>query len=258
MMGRMEAPKQSTERSPNYPTMKVADALEVAGKLWNEARRTPVSHDAAATAMGYKSLSGPARSAISTLRQYGLVEKVEKGHIRLTPLAVNALHGSPEERQDALSKIAVNPALFRELAQTHRDAGETVVRSHLITKKGFIDDGASRAAKVFRDAIQLAKPESSGYISSQDDEEPKDMEGIDAGRTPKDGLGSGGSGKPTDGVLALNVPFGSGNISVQIRTTGSGISAAHLARVRKYLELAEEDLRDSAIKQTGQYPTRDE
>jgi hypothetical protein len=44
------------------------------------------------------------------------------------------------------------------------------------------------------------------------------------------------------GALALNVPFGKGSIAVQVHVTGQPITAAHLARVRKYLELAEEDL----------------
>ena len=230
----------NTERSPNYPTMKLADALEAAGKLWTEARRTGVSHEAAATAMGYKSLSGPARSAVATLRQYGLVEKVEKGHIRLTQLAVNGLHGSAQEKQEAIRKMALSPPLFKELAETHRDAGDGVLRSHLITKKGFIDDGARRAAKIFRDAIQLAKLEASGYTSDDSEKEPEDMQGTDTGQTPKEALPA--SGKTPDGVMSLNVPFGKGSINVQVRVAGDAISAAHLARVRKYLELAEEDL----------------
>lgn len=46
---------------------------------------------------------------------------------------------------------------------------------------------------------------------------------------------------PSDGVFSMNVPFSKGTISVQVRVTGDAISPAHLARVRKYLELAESD-----------------
>jgi hypothetical protein len=53
--------------------------------------------------------------------------------------------------------------------------------------------------------------------------------------------------KPTDGFLALSVPFGAGSINVQVRTVGAAITSAHLARVRKYLELAEEDLRSDPL-----------
>ena len=37
------------------------------------------------------------------------------------------------------------------------------------------------------------------------------------------------------------MPFAKGTIAVQVRVTGDAISPAHLARVRKYLELAESD-----------------
>lgn len=53
------------------------------------------------------------------------------------------------------------------------------------------------------------------------------------------GVGSGG--KAPDGVFSLNVPFAKGTIAVQVRVTGDAISPAHLARVRKYLELAESE-----------------
>lgn len=52
----------------------------------------------------------------------------------------------------------------------------------------------------------------------------------------------GVGGKVHDGmfsVFSLNVPFAKGTISVQVHVTGDTISPAHLARVRKYLELAE-------------------
>jgi hypothetical protein len=47
-------------------------------------------------------------------------------------------------------------------------------------------------------------------------------------------------------VFALNVPFAKGSIAVQVRVTGDAIRPAHLARVRKYLELAEQDWNEGA------------
>ena len=65
------------------------------------------------------------------------------------------------------------------------------------------------------------------------------MSGIDTGQNV--GAGAPGGSKPADGVFSLNVPFAKGSISVQVRVTGDAISPAHLARVRKYLELAESE-----------------
>ena len=65
------------------------------------------------------------------------------------------------------------------------------------------------------------------------------MTGISAGQT--EGRDGHPGGKPSDGVFSLNVPFAKGSISVQVRVTGDAISPAHLARVRRYLELAESE-----------------
>ena len=57
--------------------------------------------------------------------------------------------------------------------------------------------------------------------------------------------GAGGTtataGKATEGAFSLSVPFAKGTISVQVRVTGDAMRPSHLARVRKYLELAESD-----------------
>lgn len=66
------------------------------------------------------------------------------------------------------------------------------------------------------------------------------MQGTDTGQQGRDAGASSGS-KPADGIFSLNVPFSKGTISVQVRVTGDAISPAHLARVRKYLELAESE-----------------
>jgi len=232
-------------RSPNYPAFGLGQAVEAAGKLWNSEKRTPVSHETAAVALGYKSLSGPARVAIGTLRQFGFIDKAEKGHIRLSDLAVRVLHGSAEERQAALKQAAINPPLFKELAQNHTDASETAIRSYLITKKGFAEDGARKAARAFRDTLKFAKLEASGYTANDGGKEPEDMTGIDTGQDIKDvGAWTGDSGKGQDRtrVLSLNVPFANGSLMIQVRVTGDTLKAAHIQRVRRYLELAEADL----------------
>ena len=43
------------------------------------------------------------------------------------------------------------------------------------------------------------------------------------------------------GLMSLSVPYAKGNITVQVKVSGEALKPYHLARVRKYLELAEED-----------------
>lgn len=62
---------------------------------------------------------------------------------------------------------------------------------------------------------------------------------------PTGQIGGSGGGKAPEGVFSLNVPFAKGSISVQVRVTGDAISPAYLARVRRYLELAEQEWDDA-------------
>jgi hypothetical protein len=228
-------------RSPNYPALSLQQALDLAGKLWAAEKRTAVSNDSAASAFGFKALSGPARVAIGALRQYGLIERTERGHVKLTDLAIHALHGTPKEREDALVAAATKPDLFNELLQTHREASEDAIRRHLLTKKGFADDGARKAAKAFRETIGLVSQPASGYNSNNVDQESESI----TMRVSQDQYGLGSSSQesgPTSGLLSLNVPYGDTQLSVQVKVSGERLKRAHIERVRKYLQLAEDDL----------------
>jgi hypothetical protein len=228
-------------RSPNYPALGLSQAVEAARKLWDKEKRTPVAHATAATALGYGSLSGPARIAIAALRQYGLVDKPDPGHVQLSDRARRVLHGDDDAKKKALVEAASAPKLFRELAATHLDGSDDAIRSYLITKKEFSEEGARKAVKSFRDTVKLASPDASGYTTEENGGNDDDMEVIETGQKAKNALDGGGGNLPESGVFSLTVPFSKGTISVQVRVTGDAISPAHLARVRKYLELAESE-----------------
>lgn len=242
----------SKMRSPNYPALGLAQALEGADKLWKAEKRTPVSHETAATALGYQSLSGPARVAIGALRQYGFIHKADKGHVRLSDLAVAALHGNPDDKQAALRRAAINPPLFKELSLNHRDASDTAIRSYLITKKDFSEDGARKAAKAFRDTLKLAKPDASGYTPTDEQEKPEAM--ADTTQPDYTFQRTGPDGKDLSGILSLTVPGGQGSqLTVQVRVVGERLKRSHIAKVRRYLELAEGDLIDDVTDQDGHH-----
>lgn len=232
-------------RSPNYPALMLSSAVEAARKLWDAEKRTAVSNEAAALSMGYKSLSGPARVAIGAMRQYGLIERAEKGHIRLSELAVKALHGEPVEQIKAISQAAQTPALFQELAASHMDASENAIRSYLITKKGFVDDGARKAARTFKDAMTLALPPDEGYTERSKQEKPQAMAGEQANYSFTK---QGPDGTPQSGILSWTVPYGDQGrqITVQVRVEGERLKRAHIASVRRFLELAEAGLTEGA------------
>jgi hypothetical protein len=64
----------SVDRSPRYPSMGLSEAVDLSSKMWIKERRTAVSPEVVAAAWGHKSLSGPVRSKIGSVRQFGLIE----------------------------------------------------------------------------------------------------------------------------------------------------------------------------------------
>ncbi len=152
------------ERSPNYPALGLPTAIDNVRKLWQHAKRTPVEADTAARAMGYNSLSGPARTAIGALRQYGLIESGQ-GAVTVSGLAVNILV-HPEGSADwieAVTTAAANPALFREIAETHANTSDAVLSAYLYSKKKFSMDGAKRFIRSYRETTALANRVGGGY-----------------------------------------------------------------------------------------------
>lgn len=231
----------ANERSPNYPALSLPQAVALARKLWNSEKRTPVSNEAAATAMGFKSLSGPARVAIGSLRQYGLIDKADRGHVRMSERAVHILIGEGDERAKALKAAETAPDLFQELAKSHADASENAIRSFLVTKKNFVDDGARKAAKAFRETLNLAKSGASGYTADEGDKEPEAMREQESNFSFK---AQESDGQAKTDLLSFAVPYAKGKIAVQIRVSGEELNARHLAAVRRYLQMTESNMID--------------
>ena len=144
-------------RSPNYPAVGLSVALERARRLWAKEKRTPVSYAVAAEAIGYGGLSGPSRSALASMKKYGLVDSDDQA-VRVSDLALRILHPASEhEELSALQEAALRPDLFRLLFETLKDGSDGALKSHLITKLGFSEVGAVQLIRAYRDTLQVSK-----------------------------------------------------------------------------------------------------
>lgn len=236
--------ERSIERSGRYPGVSLADALEAADKLYKAERQSPVNNETAATKIGYKALSGPARVMIGALRQYGLIERTGIGQFRLTRLAIEAIHGNDDQKAKALRTAALNPPLFGELSRTHLEGSEDNLRSYLIVSKGFIDTGARIAAKAFKETVALAKISPSGY---SDETTPPESE-IDLSFTqdrpqelpPKPADAQGAQLPPLSWVLS--VPRG---VRAELRITGKDVRRDDLERLKKQIDFLVESFEDA-------------
>lgn len=76
-----------------------------------------------------------------------------------------------------------------------------------------------------------------GYTQRSGQEKPEAMQGVETARNMGIPQSADGSN-----VLSLKVPYGAGALTVEIRVSGERLKRAHIERIRKYLELAEDDL----------------
>jgi hypothetical protein len=227
-------------RSPKYPSIPLGQAIELASRLWEREKKTPVGPELVGQAWGYKGDSGPVRAKIGSLRQYGLLDGTRDG-VKVSDLAVEIIvheAGSPQ-KLSAMATAAMSPPLFSEVYASHRDSSADSLRAYLITKKGFNPDAATQFVSSFKDTIALADPSKSTYHGAVAEEsDDNDMSAVVA---PVEARERGPVKSEPAGSLLLKVPFRGSELSVRIEA-GQTLTKEHLARVRKYLELAEDDL----------------
>src|SRR5262245_7519375 len=153
------------ERSPKYPSIGLSEAVELIRKLWVKEKRTAVPPAVISAAWGYKGPSGPVRSKIGSLKQYGLLERESSGVIALSELAIEIVAHQDGSREQvmALQRAARNPQLFEQIYSNMRDGSDHALKAYLITKGGFSDVSARQVIRAYRDTIAFAKLTGESY-----------------------------------------------------------------------------------------------
>lgn len=236
-------------RSPNYPAMGLSDALQRVRALWAKEKRTPVSPAVAAEAIGYRGLSGPSRTALASMKKYGLVDNDDRS-IRVSDLALSIMHPSDAETGlAAVQQAALNPELFRQMFEKLRDASDGALKSYLITKLEFSEVGARQLIRAYRDTLAVAKLDGPASYPSQamaelDHSEIPYNEALDflpvvhmAHRTLDHKMGSGDKQQKTT-QQTYSWPLSPG-VMGEVRIIGAEATLEHLEAIREYLAIAE-------------------
>jgi len=159
------------DRSPNYPKMPLAKAVEIVGTLHNKAGKSQIQQQVAASALGYGGLNGAALTTIGALTGYGLLDRLKGGGISVSPLALKLIHPVNEAQSLAARReAALKPRVYAELfAGGFQHCSEDVLANHLI-QQDFTQDGARKAASVFKANVDFAKlTEDTSQLASRDD-----------------------------------------------------------------------------------------
>jgi hypothetical protein len=230
-------------RSPNYPSMPLADALERLKKVYEGLHTYAAPRAVILENLGYSGPSGRALTVLATLRRYGLLVPEGKGQVKVSDRAV-AILVLPEhdpERNEAIRQAAFEPALFSEL---HNDfpgplPSDSALKHYLI-KKGFMPKAAEEIIHVYKANLELVEEQGSEYnapmpteISPQHSVARAELNRIFASKTASD-LAALGVPIPRDGKeLRFNISRGS---EAQVIFTGP-VTQEAIDKLARLLEL---------------------
>jgi hypothetical protein len=217
-------------RSPNYPACGLDDAVDMLKKFWAKEQRTAVPGEVAAIAIGYKGLSGPARTAIASLKKYGLLTDEKQG-MRVSPLALRILNPADEYAKiEALREAALKPELFKELSQGHMNASDDALKAHLINTLDFSDTGSRTLIKSFRDTIRFAKLPDLEYDAASEEVKREAMQDTPTNKA---------SQAPNIHTFtwSLSMPR---NIRAELKILGSDLKREDVTKLKKQIESIEE------------------
>ncbi len=155
----MSTKKKPRERSPKYVIIGLAEALERVKVLYNKEGRNSIAREIAVNTMGYKGLSGRALQILSSLFQFGLLDR-STGKVSVSDAAFTILK-APEGNRDrnlALSDVALSPQVFKDIKNEYPDSlpsDENV--KWFLQQKQFSEKAAETIIQCFRETITLAK-----------------------------------------------------------------------------------------------------
>jgi hypothetical protein len=155
------------KRSPNYPSLTLEQSAERVRRVYDSEHTHSAPREVIATALGYNSLNGASLSVIGALSQYGLLEKVETGSLKVSSDAVSVLEleKGDQQRAEALERLAFPPKLFAELRGRFGSElpSDTNLKHFLIQEKEFLPKAATDVIRVYRANLELVTNESGDY-----------------------------------------------------------------------------------------------
>jgi hypothetical protein len=234
-------------RSPNYPAIGLRDAVEAVRAIYDKEKKTNVSGDVIAGNLGYSSLSGNARTKISALKKFGLLEGDERKGMRVSDLATRILFPSGAKDQIAsLQEAALTPELFKMLYSEFRDGSDEAIRHHLINRLDFAPQGANHLIAAFRDTYAYAglnlKEYNNSEMSDKSEAQPMNEQSQTSSASETPELVQRIVGPPHSWRWPLSVPR---KVDAQLVLTGD-FRKTDITRLMKQLELLSESFDDEA------------
>jgi hypothetical protein len=181
--------KKQIVRSPKYPLITITEALAKARVIYQYEKKAKTTAAVILSHIGYKTQTGLAARVFSALQQYGLLERSDSQyHISDRAFKIFNLPDGDPERAALMKEAALMPVLFKELVSKYRDGlpSDATLKSYLVIHKDFNENSVEYFFKVFKAAIDLAKPFDADYTADQrsEAEMPEGEQGMESSALP--------------------------------------------------------------------------
>jgi hypothetical protein len=171
--------KTSKHRSPNYPSIPLDVAVEKVGVLYKEDGKFGSDTETAMRHLGYSSVSGPARTVMSALRKFGLIE-YQAGRTVPTAQALDILVYTPGQPQyeAAVKEAALAPDIYRLLWEQYAPGGrlpsDLSIKQHLIRGLDFNPKSVDGFLSDFKSTMEWAGLlDGNRVVVSQEEQAPE-------------------------------------------------------------------------------------
>lgn len=166
------------DRSPNFPSMSLGEAVEAIKKVYVAEGRAKAPRLSIVKPLGYTSMNGRSLSILGALKAYGLLEG-RGDDMRLSQegfILANAPGDSAEYREALLASFRA-PAAFQRFAEEDEAASADTLKWKL-QKGGFQADAAERLVRVYRESRELVNAAEGTYQPSRSrvEEEPEEQQ----------------------------------------------------------------------------------
>ena len=236
-------------RSPAYPAVGLRNAVDRLRNLYTKDGKAGAPANLAAIHIGFGKAHGQALSVLAALKKFGLINEVG-GRFAPSQRGIEILNlptGDPR-RQRALQEAVLEPSIYRELIEQHRETGwpaDDVLASELVTYKQFNPKAVNGFVEDLRDSLEFAGLSKTPTLESEEEIEGMPLSEIQEVPPPGTEQFAKTIAKRIIEDQEISLPVGmsedGGVIFAHVRFDG-GIKKQLIANLRALLEAMEKPL----------------
>jgi len=149
-------------RGPSYPYVGLEEAISLARKVYDFAKRGPAVSDSLVTdAFKYSATSSSGQKVLAALRAFGLIEDAPGTNskaVRLTPRSIRILldDQDSQEREIEIKKAALSPKWYEYCWKKWGKDMPPAMKSNLLIEHGFVESTVEGFLKDYRKTVAFA------------------------------------------------------------------------------------------------------